>query len=39
MALKKKLMCNKKILSLGWKPKIDLKSGIKMIYDDMKNKF
>ena len=36
---KKKLMCNKKILSLGWKPKIDLKSGIKMIYDDMKNKF
>ena len=36
---KKKLMCNKKLLSLGWKPKIDLKSGIKMIYDDMKNKF
>jgi len=31
------LMDNSKINNMGWSPKISLKEGVSMVYDDVKN--
>ena len=33
----RKLMDNSKINNMGWSPKISLKEGVSMVYDDVKN--